>query len=200
MGKPDLDLPALIGSRICHDLISPIGAINNGLELLTMGGGGAMTGPELDLIGQSVGSASARIRFFRIAFGAAGTQSMGAAEVTSILRDLFAETRFDVQWQIATPQARENVRLLFLALMCVETALHHGGQIALREEDGQFALQASADKVAIDPELWELLSDPSKAPKLQPAQVQFALLPLLAGESGRSITVTAEETLLTLQF
>lgn len=64
MVQINLDLPALIGSRICHDLISPIGAINNGLELLNMAGTGAAPGPELELIGQSVESASARIRFF----------------------------------------------------------------------------------------------------------------------------------------
>ena len=200
MSALDLDLPALIGSRICHDLISPIGAINNGLELLTMSGGVSAPGPELDLIGQSVESASARIRFFRIAFGAAGTQTMGAAEITSILRDLFTQTRFDVAWQIAKPQTREHVRMLFLALMCLETALPHGGRITLEEEDGRFALSAVADKVALDPALWDLLSAPEVTVRLQPAQVQFALLPLLVSEKDRKITVEAEDTALTLRF
>ena len=65
MGTSNVNLAALIGSRICHDLISPIGAINNGLELLGMTG--SSEGPELQLITDSVGSATARIRFFRIA-------------------------------------------------------------------------------------------------------------------------------------
>jgi histidine phosphotransferase ChpT len=64
------DLAALIGSRICHDLISPIGAIGNGVELLLMEASGK--GPELSLISESVAAANARIRFFRVAFGAAG--------------------------------------------------------------------------------------------------------------------------------
>ena len=63
MGQSNINLAALIGSRICHDLISPIGAINNGLELLGMSD--AREGPELELISESVGNASARIRFFR---------------------------------------------------------------------------------------------------------------------------------------
>lgn len=63
MGQSDLNLAALIGSRICHDLISPIGAINNGLELLGMSGN-RMEGPEIDLIGQSVQNASARASAF----------------------------------------------------------------------------------------------------------------------------------------
>ena len=69
MSVDNANLAALVGSRICHDLISPIGAINNGLELLGMSGD--MSGPELELISDSVANANARIRFFRIAFGAA---------------------------------------------------------------------------------------------------------------------------------
>lgn len=200
MGKHNIDLPALIGSRICHDLISPIGAINNGLELLSMSGTGAAPGPELELIGQSVESASARVRFFRIAFGAAGEQTMGNGEITSILRDLFAGTRFDITWQIEEPQTRNCVRMAFLSLLCLETALHHGGHITITVESGTFCLNAIADKIAIEPALWGLLTDLEQDAQLQPAQVQFALLPLLAADSGRTITFEALETELTLQF
>ena len=63
--KPDL--AALIASRICHDLISPIGAIGNGVELLAMEPGGTL--PEMALISESVANANDRIRFFRICFG-----------------------------------------------------------------------------------------------------------------------------------
>ena len=78
------DLAALIGSRICHDLISPIGAIGNGLELLSMSGAG---GPEVALISDSVANANARIRFFRIAFGhASPEQGTSRSEILSILQ------------------------------------------------------------------------------------------------------------------
>ena len=86
MGETNVNLAALIGSRICHDLISPIGAISNGLELLDLAGG--VQGPEMDLIADSVGNAGARIRFFRIAYGAAGDQMLGRAEVVSVLDDM----------------------------------------------------------------------------------------------------------------
>ena len=80
------DLAALLGSRICHDLISPIGAIGNGVELLMMAG--AEHGPEIALIAESVGYANARIRFFRVAFGTAtADQRMARAEIASILAD-----------------------------------------------------------------------------------------------------------------
>ena len=67
MGQSNINLAALIGSRICHDLISPIGAINNGLELLGMSGGNSS--PEMDLIQESVGNASARIRATQATLG-----------------------------------------------------------------------------------------------------------------------------------
>lgn len=80
--KPDLT--ALLGSRICHDLISPIGAIGNGLELLMMDG--SSTSPEMVLISESVAHADARIRFFRVAYGMAqADHRIGKAEVQSVL-------------------------------------------------------------------------------------------------------------------
>jgi histidine phosphotransferase ChpT len=65
----NIELTSLIGSRICHDLISPLGAIGNGVELLAMSE--VAKGPEMSLIAESVENANARIRFFRVAFGAA---------------------------------------------------------------------------------------------------------------------------------
>ncbi|MDA7963173.1 MAG: histidine phosphotransferase, partial [Ruegeria sp.] len=98
MGGSDVNLAELIGSRICHDLISPIGAITNGLELLEMVGGSQ--GPEMELISGSVGSAGAKIRFFRVAFGAASDQPLGRAEVTSLLQDIEQASRVRVRWHV----------------------------------------------------------------------------------------------------
>src|ERR1700755_2421458 len=79
------DLAALLCSRVCHDIISPVGAINNGLELLDEGGA---DGDAMKLIRQSARNASARLQFARIAFGAAGSAGMqidtGDAEAVAI--------------------------------------------------------------------------------------------------------------------
>ena len=89
------DISALLGSRICHDLISPLGAISNGVELLEMSG--AQMGPELQLISESVENANARIRFFRVAFGIASPdQTIGAPELRGILDDLGKGSRMRV--------------------------------------------------------------------------------------------------------
>lgn len=183
MPQCETELATLIGSRICHDLISPIGAINNGLELLTMSGDAG--GPEIGLIGESVGSASARIRFFRIAFGAAGEQNVGAAEVGAILRDLFGGTRLQIDWTGDGPYARADVRLVFLALMCLESALPYGGTITVSEAGGQWTVTGTADRFGEMDSLWPLLDRAAAPQTLQPAHVQFVLLPIICRDEGR---------------
>ena len=198
MTQDNIDLAALIGSRICHDLISPIGAIDNGLELLSMSG--IAEGPELELIGQSVGSASARIRFFRIAFGSAGDQMVGPTEITSILRDLYGPSRLDLDWTPIDPQPRAAVRLACLGILCLETAMPYGGRAQVSEEEGTWVLEGTADKFNVDPDLWAHLSGQEMQQPVQPAQIQFALLPLHAPEDGRKVVTHAEDARVTISF
>lgn len=198
MRPSNINLAALIGSRICHDLISPIGAINNGLELLDMSGG--MPGPEMDLIQESVGNASARIRFFRVAFGAAGEQEMGRSEVITILKDLKDGARLDVAWGPMDAQERKMVRMAFLALLCMENAMPYGGRIEISVDEDRWLLHGHADKLNIDETLWHILATGDAPSDLRPAQVQFALLPLISADHGRRITTEIAETELKLRF
>lgn len=198
MGQSNVNLAALIGSRICHDLISPIGAINNGLELLDMSG--TAPGPEMDLIQESVGNASARIRFFRIAFGAAGEQMMGRSEVVAILSDLMDGARLDVAWGPMDAQPRASVRMAFLALQCMENAMPYGGRIEISQADGKWLLYGRADKLNVDDSLWGILTTRQSPPGLKPAHVQFALLPLIAADLGRRIITEITENTVRLRF
>ncbi len=198
MSVQSTTLAALIGSRICHDLISPIGAINNGLELLSMSGDAA--GPEIGLIGESVGNASARIRFFRIAFGAAGDQMVGPGEVLSILRDLYDGGRLEIHWGATQPVQRNEVRLAFLAIMCLETAMPYGGRIDLSSQNNKCRLVGTADRINVDTGLWGLLAGAAPKGDLQPSHVQFALLPLIAKDAGRRIICQSDDTSLTIEF
>lgn len=187
---------ALIGSRICHDLISPIGAINNGIELLEMGLN--TRGPEMALISESVKNASARIRFFRIAFGAAGSQVVGRPEVLSILKDVYAGARLTVAWGPLDGMERRMVRLSFLALLCMETGMPYGGRIEIAHQDGMMILRGHADKLNIDAALWAHLHGQTIEEELRPAQVQFGLLPVIAEQEGRAVDVALTEDRITL--
>lgn len=198
MGDTSVKLASLIGSRICHDLISPIGAITNGLELLDLAGGAH--GPEFDLISDSVVSAGARIRFFRIAYGAAGDQMLGRAEIVSVLDDMARGGRLTMQWNPPDAQPRALVRLAFLALQCCETAMPYGGAVRIAEENGGWTVKGSAEKMNIDEALWDRLARADGDGDVTPAQVQFALLPALAQDLGRAPRYSADATGVTLSF
>lgn len=200
MTASETSLAALIGSRICHDLISPIGAINNGIELLGMSDAKLGDGPEMALISESCENASARIRFFRVAYGAAGRQTMGAPEVVSILRDLFTHSRLRVNWTPTEGHPRSSVRLAFLALQCLETAMPFGGQIEITEQNGKWRAHGTADKLNIDPDIWALLASRRIPDDLRPAFVQFALLPIIAADESRRLLAQSDETTVKISF
>ncbi|MEJ6401830.1 histidine phosphotransferase family protein [Yoonia sp. 2307UL14-13] len=193
------DLAALVGSRICHDLISPIGAIGNGIELLALTGGSAPA--EMDLITDSVENANARIRFFRIAFGSAGEgQMVGTSEVQGILRDIAAGTRFEYDWQVAVEQPRPMVRCAFLMLLCVETALPLGGDVRITLDGDRWVITATGSRLKVDAALWETLTQPDAPFDHTAAQVQFALLPDLLAAQTRRIDLDITETAITARF
>ena len=198
MGRDNVNLAALIGSRICHDLISPIGAINNGLELLNMSGGS--DGPEMELISESVENASARIRFFRMAYGAASAQMVGRAEVVSILQDNARGGRLTMAYGPLDAQPRWVVRLVFLALQCMETAMPYGGRIEVALIDDKWAVTGHADKFSLDDTLWTTLQT-GDLDALMPAHVQFGLLYHHARDAGRTVAYEPPQgDTLTLRF
>jgi histidine phosphotransferase ChpT len=171
--KPDLT--ALLGSRICHDLISPIGAIGNGVELLMMGG--SVQGPEMVLIADSVANASARIRFFRVAFGMASKdQRMARTEIAAIMADMTRGGRITIDWAGPADVTRRDAKLLFLLVMCMESALPFGGRIAVAQND-RWVITATSPKLKVDTNLWDVLLHPADARDLTPAQVHFGVVP-----------------------
>lgn len=191
MSARDRDLPALVGSRICHDLISPLGAISNGLELIDMatasGTPGAIGTAEMDLIRQSVANASARVSFFRIAFGAAPHGvSIASADIARILEAHFADGRTRVDWLPASEIPRRDAKRAFLAVLCIAQALPRGGciEVAQDPQSRRFTIAAESEHLRIDEALWSALLDPATEPDKMPvdaAQVNFALLAEMTG-------------------
>jgi len=194
-----LDLAALLGSRICHDLISPIGAISNGLELLMMDG--SQGGPEMVLISESVANANARIRFFRVAFGLAqGEQRMGRSEVQSILSDLTRGGRLQIDWQSEVELYRGEVKIAFLLIQCLESAMAYGGKVTVLVADGRWTITGAANKLRIEPDLWGILVDPTSTVSVIPSQVQFPLVAQELAERHLRLTTELSATEIKLTF
>lgn len=195
----DNDLAALIGSRLCHDLISPLGAIANGVELLRMDEKG--DSPEVALIAESVASANARIRFLRVSFGRTSpTQMFAHKELASIVADWCAHGRLRVHWRAQGDCPRSEAKLVFLALQCMETALPRGGDITIGYDDAGWECRATAPVLKPDPDLWQMLTDPAHQPALSPAQVQFGLLQQALDHPRRRVTLQEGDGTLVLRL
>jgi histidine phosphotransferase ChpT len=192
----DTELTALVSSRICHDLISPIGAIGNGVELISVLGGAGT--PEMNLIGESAASATAKLRFFRIAFGAAGDDSqISASEARDITSAMF-QSRFRAVWEIDRDLPRLVVKALFLALLCAEKSVPLGGN-AMVMGSNPFSLVISASKVVGDPDLWGWLEGKGTA-EIVPGLVQFPLLGQLARDRGFDVVPSFSESTVELRL
>lgn len=195
MTKQDRDLTSLIGSRICHDLISPLGAIGNGVELLQLSGMG--DSPEMALIAESVTNANLRIRFFRVAFGAATDgQSLSEKEIRAVLAPGADGRKIAIDWQPVGDLPRPEVKLAFLALQCFESALPWGGHVTVSRNDGHWKMEAVADRLNADADLWGLLSASNSDLDVPPAQVHFALiLPELQHQNRTAVTKITEQSI-----
>jgi histidine phosphotransferase ChpT len=198
-----VDLAALLCSRICHDIISPVGAINNGLELLDEGGADA---DAMNLIRTSARNASARLQFARIAFGAAGSAGMlidsGDAEAvtTAFLRNEKPELVWNGRRAL---MPKNKVKLLLNMVLIANAAIPRGGKISVTLDDPEtepkFTLAAAGPMVRVPPKFLELHSGNKPEEAIDAHSVQPYYTLLLARESGMAITIhaTAEEIVLT---
>ena len=129
-----LDLAALLCSRVCHDLISPVGAIVNGLEVLAEAKDEATKTFALDLIKKSANTASAKLQFCRIAFGAAGSAGaqidLGDAE--TIARGFLEDDKTKLAWNLPRALlAKNRVKLLLNMLLIAGQAIPRGGKLTV---------------------------------------------------------------------
>jgi histidine phosphotransferase ChpT len=129
----DLELAALISSRICHDVINPVAAISNGLEMLGEEPDQAMRDAAMDLIRKSAAQASAKLQFARLAFGAAGSAGaeIDLRDAEKVARDFVAGSgKHQVNWQgPAVTLPKNKVKLLLNLVALGVVALPRGGTI-----------------------------------------------------------------------
>ncbi len=183
------ELTALISSRICHDLASPLGAIANGLELLELTGAGDT--PEFALLSDSIQSANARIAFFRIAYGPSTDDAVLAANtLQKTLTDNFNGRKITAKWDTTTDCPRSVAKLMFLLVQAAETALPYGGALSIQADGQGGTLKCDAQEIRTDPNLWAHFSNDAPNSDLQSANIQFALARKQADDLGKQISVS----------
>lgn len=194
----DGGLAATLASRICHDLTSPLGAIANGVELLILSG--TDRSPEMDLISESVDSANARLRFFRLAYGAAGPQPVGQAEIVRTLSALGRGGRHGYDWGASGDHPRIEVKAVFLLLQCLETVLPLGGRLHAARDGEAWVVTAEGPRLRTDLPAWQVLNRSGPPSPDDAAHVQFTLLASVLASLGRALSVSVGSDRIVARF
>jgi histidine phosphotransferase ChpT len=188
--REESPLGHLIAARICHDIVSPLGAIANGVELLGLTTGST---PEMKLIAESVENATARIRFFRLAYGPASPdQLVSRSEVVGTLAAVAKGGRMTFDWQVQGECARLDVRAVFLLLQCMEASMPLGGHVTVSREGGTLLVEGESNRIQANDSLWSSLRMAEPRPTASAALVQFALLPDALAQAGRRLRIDME--------
>ena len=197
------ELGALLCSRVCHDIISPVGAINNGLELLDEGGADE---DAMNLIRISARNASSRLQFARIAFGAAGSAGMqiDTGDAEAVARAFMGGEKPEFEWTGARALLPKNkVKLLLNLILIANAAIPRGGSLNVRLDDlethPKLTLTASGPMVRVPAKFLELHSGTKPEEPIDAHSVQPYYTLLLAREAGMDVSIhaTAEEIRLT---
>ena len=132
-----LDLAALLCSRVCHDIISPVGAITNGLEVLDEDEDEQMKQVAFDLIRKSARQASVKLQFARLAFGAAGSAGaeIDLSDAEKVARGFMENEKANLEWEAPRAlMAKNRVKLLLNLMLLGVAAVPRGGSVQIKVE------------------------------------------------------------------
>jgi histidine phosphotransferase ChpT len=171
-----LDLAALLCSKVCHDLISPVGAIMNGLEVLDEDKNGEMATFAMDLIRKSARTASAKLQFCRLAFGAAGSAGaqIDTGDAEKVARGLMEDDKTRLAWNVPRALVAKNrVKLLLNMMLLAGQAIPRGGNLTVDPVGAGETMGFRITATGVN------------------ARVPQAVPPLLSGGSGHAVDAHA---------
>ena len=190
-----LDLASMLCSRLCHDMLSPVGALSNGLELLAEEQDPEMRGRIVELLEQSAKTSADKLKFFRLAFGAAGGfgEAIPVAEARALIDALVGNNgRIEARWALsgnALPKPAIKL-LLNLALIGIE-ALVRGGTLdlgaELRDGESEIVIRAAGPRIAFDPLVGKALDGTIDRADLSSRTAPAAMLRELTDQLGGTL-------------
>ena len=192
------DLASLLCSRLCHDLMSPVGALNNGIELLADETDPEMREKCLELLADSARASANKLKFFRLAFGAAGGfgEEIDTFEAQTALEGVFGrEQRIELGWMVSGEKLPKGAAKLLLNLaLLAGDALVRGGRLDVgaenRDGEVELVIRAEGPRILLDPALRETLSNGSSGDRVEPRAAGAWLAHNLAAEAGGSIQLS----------
>lgn len=194
-----LDLAALLCSRVCHDLISPVGAVVNGLEVLEESKDEETRTFALDLIKKSAGQASARLQFCRLAFGAAGSAgaSIDLGDAQGVARGFLEDGKTRLEWNLPRELLPKNrVKLLLNLLLLAGQTIPRGGTMKVDPVgEGQamgFRISASGQNARVPQAVPGLVAGAPEGHAVDSHAIQPFYTGLLARSCGLTVTLAPE--------
>ncbi len=198
MSVSPVDFASLLCSRLCHDLLSPVGALNNGLELLGDENDPEMRARVFQLLSESARASANKLKFFRLAFGAGGgfAERIDSREAKTAIEGLLVDNkRTTFNWWVegeALPKTAMKV-MLNLTLIASE-ALVRGGTLDVggEENNGQLEIVVKIEgpRIILDPELRETLTDGERASGVTPRAAAAYLVHTLVAQAGGAVQVS----------
>ena len=197
MAENDVDLAALLCSRLCHDLLSPVGAMNNGLELLADEHDPEMRKRCMDLLAESAKSAADKLKFFRLAFGAAGGfgSEVDPAEARAVVEPLVTATkRTELIWSVPNAlMPKRAVKVLLNLVLIANDALVRGGKLhvgaELRDGEQEIVIHADGPRVIFDETVRNTLEGKMAASQIDSRTAAAWMVFSLCGQNGGSVQI-----------
>ena len=201
-----LDLSALLCSRVCHDVISPVGAIVNGLEVMEDENDPSMKEFALDLIRKSARQASARLQFARLAFGAAGSAgaSIDLGDAEQVAKGFFQDDKISLTWTAARMLLPKNrVKLLLNLVVVAAQAIPRGGVITLTVQGdadaSHFTLKAKGLNARIPPHAEGLIAGSPESGAVDAHGIQAYYAGMVARAAGMTVSFAIEGDEVTIE-
>ena len=195
----DIEFAALLVSRVCHDLVSPVGAVVNGLEVLEDERDAAMRADALKLVVSSAEQAAARLQFARIAFGAAGSAGaeLDLTEVGRIVKGLVQGGKVSVEWKAAQVNwPKDWAKLLMNATLLGADSLPRGGLVVVETSSDPAAPSFKVRATGQNARLLEEVEKAARGESIVPIDgrsIQPLLVHKLARLLNAGLTLTASE-------
>lgn len=204
--RQSIDLAAMLCSRLCHDMLSPVGALSNGLELLAMETDEEMRANVMGLLEQSARTSTSKLKFFRLAFGAAGGfgDRVDMAEPRSLIEALLVDKgNITVNWAIDVANLGKPAAkvLLNFAQIAID-ALVRGGTLdvgaEIRDGNCEIVVRASGPKIAFDQTIGKALEGSLEPSELSSRTAAAHMIALLAEECGGGLQYARHDNALVL--
>ncbi len=203
MSDDRVDFASMLASRLCHDLLSPVGAFANGLELLADERDPEMRARVTELLEQSARTSANKLKFFRLAFGSAGGfgELVPADEAKSAIQGIIGDRAIELNWMIgAEPLPKPAVKIVLnLALLLVD-ALVRGGRLDIGcENQGanggggiEIALHVEAERIFLDADVERILAEGEGASPITSRTAPAILVQAVAAQNGGTVMLARE--------